>query len=238
MARISTASGGREGVERERRGSVASGSDGTARGVVRISRNARRGASARRSGSERREQPQGGVLAGKRCFWGLRAGGGETHLHEADVLGVLAEALPADVQVVLANDTPLVRAHAAVEERGEGGGRLGMPTSPTEAQAETLKLRVCVSGSRAAPTIRDRLDRGRSETRVDATCPVGVSSRIAGTGRRMDVGAGRWSRKLRMKSTALHPRDRPVGKSRGTTGTTRTSDAGPCRCTRPWWPRC
>ena len=104
-----------------------------------------------------------------------------------------------------------------------------MRTSPTEAQAETLKSRVCVSGSRAAPTIRDRLDRGRSETRVDATCPVGVSSRIAGTGRRMDVGAGRRSRKTRMKSTALHPRDRPVGKSRGTTGTTRTSDAGPCR---------
>jgi len=43
----------------------------------------------------------------------------DTHLDEADVLGVLAEALPADVQVVLADDTPLVRAHAAVGARGE-----------------------------------------------------------------------------------------------------------------------
>jgi len=55
-------------------------------------------------------------------FLGPRAGGGETHLHEADVLGVLAEALPADVQVVLANDTPLVPAHTAVDERGKGEG--------------------------------------------------------------------------------------------------------------------
>jgi hypothetical protein len=44
----------------------------------------------------------------------------EAHLHEADVLGILAEALPADVEVVLANDTPLVCAHAAVEG-GRGG---------------------------------------------------------------------------------------------------------------------
>ena len=51
----------------------------------------------------------------------------EAHLHEADVLGILAEALPADVQVVLANDTPLVRAHAAAREDG-GRRRLGMMT--------------------------------------------------------------------------------------------------------------
>lgn len=54
----------------------------------------------------------------------------DTHLHEADVLGVLAEALPADVEVVLANDAPLVRAHAAAREGeekfgGSGGGRVG-----------------------------------------------------------------------------------------------------------------
>lgn len=52
----------------------------------------------------------------------------DTHLHEADVLGVLAEALPANVEVVLANDAPLVRAHAAAREGkeklgGSGGGR-------------------------------------------------------------------------------------------------------------------
>ena len=46
-------------------------------------------------------------------FWGESCA--DAHLHEADVLGILAEALPADVEVVLANDTPLVRAHAAVD---------------------------------------------------------------------------------------------------------------------------
>lgn len=50
----------------------------------------------------------------------------DAHLHEADVLGILAEALPADVEVVLANDTPLVCAHAAVEggRGGEGSAKV------------------------------------------------------------------------------------------------------------------
>jgi len=52
-----------------------------------------------------------------------RMEGGEAHLDEADVLGVLAEALPAYVQVVLANDTPLVRANAAEEGEREGRER-------------------------------------------------------------------------------------------------------------------
>ena len=49
-------------------------------------------------------------------------------LDEANVLGVLAEALPADVHAVLADETALVGAHAAAEreQRGAGGVRLGM----------------------------------------------------------------------------------------------------------------
>ena len=43
----------------------------------------------------------------------------DTHLHEANVLGVLAEALPADVEVVLANDAPLVPAHTAAQRERE-----------------------------------------------------------------------------------------------------------------------
>ena len=46
--------------------------------------------------------------------WGVESCA-STHLDEADVLGVLAEALTADVQVVLPDDTPLVRAHAAAQ---------------------------------------------------------------------------------------------------------------------------
>ena len=37
----------------------------------------------------------------------------DPHLDEADVLGVLAEALPADVEAVLADQTPVVSAHTA-----------------------------------------------------------------------------------------------------------------------------
>jgi hypothetical protein len=39
------------------------------------------------------------------------------HLRETDVFRVFTEALTADVQVVLADDRPLVFAHAAVESR-------------------------------------------------------------------------------------------------------------------------
>lgn len=44
------------------------------------------------------------------------------HLDEADVLGVLAEALPAHVQAVLTDEAVAVRAHAAVEIEGSGQG--------------------------------------------------------------------------------------------------------------------
>lgn len=36
-----------------------------------------------------------------------------THLDEADILGVLTEALAADVEAVLADQTPVVGAHTA-----------------------------------------------------------------------------------------------------------------------------
>jgi len=40
-----------------------------------------------------------------------------THLDEANVVGLLAEALAADVEAVLADETGLVGADAAVEKR-------------------------------------------------------------------------------------------------------------------------
>lgn len=50
--------------------------------------------------------------------------GAGAHLNEADVLGVLAEALPAHVQAVLADEAVAVGAHAAArgEERKAGQG--------------------------------------------------------------------------------------------------------------------
>ena len=71
-----------------------------------------------------------------------------THLHEADVLGVLAEALPADVQVVLANDTPLVRTHAAVEEKGGGGSGSQSGSRVNRAKRETLEIGAACRASR------------------------------------------------------------------------------------------
>jgi len=41
------------------------------------------------------------------------------HLDKADVLGVLAEALAADVDAVLADQTVVVAAHAAAGEKGQ-----------------------------------------------------------------------------------------------------------------------
>ena len=44
-----------------------------------------------------------------------------SHLDEADVLGIVAEALTADVEVVLADDTLLVGAHAAARRERDKG---------------------------------------------------------------------------------------------------------------------
>jgi hypothetical protein len=51
-------------------------------------------------------------------------------LLESDVLGVLPEALAADVQVVLANDRPLVFAHAAASEKGASRPSVVSPSKP------------------------------------------------------------------------------------------------------------
>jgi hypothetical protein len=54
------------------------------------------------------------------------------HLDEANVVGVLPEALAADVQVVLADDTTLVAAHAAAGQsnasKHHGSSKTGIST--------------------------------------------------------------------------------------------------------------
>ena len=89
------------------------------RSRVSVPRASRSNAASRDDGERERLRAQSRqhLSEGAVCFGESFA---DTHLHEADVLGILAEALPADVEVVLANDTPLVCAHAAVEE-GRGG---------------------------------------------------------------------------------------------------------------------
>jgi len=98
-----------------------------------------------------------------RRLGGAKRAKGLVVLDEPNVLGVLAEALPADVQVVLANDTPLVRADSAVREGGEGQDE-GCGVSARH--VETLEMphlrtegRLWLSSLRIAVRPRERRDR-------------------------------------------------------------------------------
>ena len=213
----------RKGVRRDARCARGSKDPERRRGGTRASR-------GRRDGSNRRR------MGGKAPLKSLRGLGllcsTRTHLHEADVLGVLAEALPADVQVVLANDTPLVPTHAAVEEKGGGGS--GSQSGSRVNRAKRRNPRNWRGLPRLARRVRAP---GRARRRAVVSCmPRMLRLSVDRVARPSRVAPGTSSREAARstRSRNKHAARRRAGSRGRRPDATRTSDAGPCRYTAAW----